>query len=86
MSSVKSEVERTKREDSPPALLLETVGWDDEIRKVIERNQADGDGHISRWRSLPTAHRPPGAARNIRGEGGERLRGFDVARFGGDIG
>ena len=33
-------------------LLVETIGWD-ETRKVIERDHADEDGHISRWRSLP---------------------------------
>ena len=34
------------------ALLLETIDWDDETRKVIEKDQADEDGHISRWRSV----------------------------------
>ena len=34
------------------AELLETIEWDDETRKVIEKNQADEDGHISRWKSL----------------------------------
>jgi demethoxyubiquinone hydroxylase (CLK1/Coq7/Cat5 family) len=34
------------------AQLLETIDWDDETRKVIEKNQADEDGHIGRWRSM----------------------------------
>jgi demethoxyubiquinone hydroxylase (CLK1/Coq7/Cat5 family) len=34
------------------AELLETVDWDDQTRKVIEKDQADEDGHISRWRNM----------------------------------
>jgi demethoxyubiquinone hydroxylase (CLK1/Coq7/Cat5 family) len=34
------------------AELLETIEWDDDTRKVIEKDQADEDGHISRWRKL----------------------------------
>ena len=34
------------------AELLETIEWDDETRKVIEKDQADEDGHISRWKAL----------------------------------
>jgi demethoxyubiquinone hydroxylase (CLK1/Coq7/Cat5 family) len=34
------------------AQLLEGVDWDDETRKVIEKDQADEDGHISRWKAL----------------------------------
>jgi len=34
------------------AQLLETIDWDDETCKVIEKNQADEDGHISRWKSV----------------------------------
>lgn len=34
------------------AKLLETIDWDDETRRVVEKNQADEDGHISRWRQL----------------------------------
>lgn len=34
------------------AQLLETIEWDDETRKVIEKDQADEDGHICRWRGL----------------------------------
>lgn len=34
------------------AKLLETVPWDDEARKIVEKDQADEHGHINRWRSL----------------------------------
>jgi ubiquinone biosynthesis monooxygenase Coq7 len=34
------------------AELLETVDWDEETRRVIEKDQADEDGHINRWKSL----------------------------------
>jgi len=34
------------------AELLETIDWDDETRKVIEKDQADEDGHIQHWRAL----------------------------------
>jgi demethoxyubiquinone hydroxylase (CLK1/Coq7/Cat5 family) len=34
------------------AELLETVEWDDDTRKVVEKDQADEGGHISRWRTL----------------------------------
>jgi len=34
------------------AELLETIEWDDETRKVIEKDQADEDGHINRWKGL----------------------------------
>jgi len=34
------------------AQLLKTVDWDEQTRKVIEKDQADEDGHISRWRNL----------------------------------
>jgi len=34
------------------AELLETIDWDEETRKVIEKDQADEDGHINRWKSL----------------------------------
>ncbi len=34
------------------AELLETIDWDDETRKVIEKDQADEDGHINRWKAL----------------------------------
>ena len=31
--------------------LLETIDWDDETRKVIEKDQADEYGHIKRWKN-----------------------------------
>ena len=34
------------------AELLETVGWDDDTRKVLEKDQADEDGHVNRWTKL----------------------------------
>ena len=34
------------------AELLETIEWDDETRKVLEKDQADEDGHVNRWRTL----------------------------------
>jgi len=34
------------------AQLLETIDWDEETRKVIEKDQADEDGHINKWRTL----------------------------------
>jgi ubiquinone biosynthesis monooxygenase Coq7 len=37
------------------AQLLETIEWDDETRKVIEKDQADEDGHICRWKSMLAA-------------------------------
>lgn len=32
--------------------LLKEVDWDEETRKIIEKNQADEFGHINRWKSL----------------------------------
>ncbi|HOV80668.1 MAG TPA: demethoxyubiquinone hydroxylase family protein [Bacillota bacterium] len=32
--------------------LLQTVEWDDDTRKVIEKNQTDEFGHIMRWKKL----------------------------------
>ena len=32
--------------------LLNTIDWDDDTRKVIEKDQADENGHISNWRKL----------------------------------
>lgn len=32
------------------AQLLETIDWDQETRKVIEKDQADEHGHINRWK------------------------------------
>jgi len=32
--------------------LLNSVDWDEDTRKIIEKDQADEYGHIKRWRSL----------------------------------
>ncbi len=40
------------------AQLLATIDWDDETRRVIEKDQADEDGHIGRWKSMLTAAAP----------------------------
>lgn len=32
--------------------LLETVEWDEDTRRIVEKDQADEGGHISRWRGL----------------------------------
>ena len=34
------------------AQLLDTIEWDQETRKVIEKDQADEDGHINRWKQF----------------------------------
>jgi len=34
------------------AHLLKEIDWDDETRRVIEKDAADEDGHIHRWRAL----------------------------------
>jgi ubiquinone biosynthesis monooxygenase Coq7 len=34
------------------AELLDTIDWDEDTRKVIEKDQADEDGHINRWKTL----------------------------------
>lgn len=34
------------------AELLETIDWDADTRKVVEKNQADENGHINRWKKL----------------------------------
>ena len=34
------------------AQLLSSVEWDENTRKIIEKDQADEDGHINRWKSL----------------------------------
>lgn len=31
--------------------LLETIDWDDKTRKIIEKDQADENGHINRWKT-----------------------------------
>jgi len=38
------------------AQLLATIEWDDRTRRIIEKDQADEDGHVARWtRLLQTA-------------------------------
>ena len=34
------------------AELLDTIDWDDDTRKIIEKDQADENGHISKWKTL----------------------------------
>ena len=34
------------------ARLLETIDWDDDTRRIIEKDQADEEGHITRWKKL----------------------------------
>lgn len=34
------------------AELLGTIDWDADTRRIIEKDQADEDGHIARWKSL----------------------------------
>ena len=34
------------------AELLKTIDWDEDTRKVIEKDQADEDGHINKWNKL----------------------------------
>ncbi len=34
------------------AHLLAEIDWDDETRKVVEKDAADEDGHINRWKAL----------------------------------
>jgi ubiquinone biosynthesis monooxygenase Coq7 len=38
------------------AELLATIDWDADTRRVIEKDQADEAGHISRWSSLLKEH------------------------------
>lgn len=32
--------------------FLETIDWDEETRRIIEKNQADEKGHVNRWNKL----------------------------------
>lgn len=32
--------------------LLKTIDWDDDTRRTIEKNAADEDGHINRWKAI----------------------------------
>jgi len=34
------------------AELLETIAWDEQTRRIVEKDQADEKGHIQRWRSM----------------------------------
>lgn len=34
------------------AEILETIDWDEETRKVIEKDQADEYGHIRQWKKV----------------------------------
>jgi demethoxyubiquinone hydroxylase (CLK1/Coq7/Cat5 family) len=34
------------------AELLRTIDWDDDTRRIIEKDQADEHGHINRWKAL----------------------------------
>lgn len=34
------------------AELLNNVDWDEQTRKIIEKDQADEDGHINRWKNM----------------------------------
>ena len=34
------------------AHLLAEIDWDDETRKVVEKDAADEDGRINRWKAL----------------------------------
>lgn len=34
------------------AELLDTIDWDDDTRRIIEKDQADENGHISRWKKM----------------------------------
>jgi demethoxyubiquinone hydroxylase (CLK1/Coq7/Cat5 family) len=34
------------------AELLDTIDWDPETRRVIEKDQADENGHVSRWKAM----------------------------------
>jgi ubiquinone biosynthesis monooxygenase Coq7 len=34
------------------AELLKTIDWDEDTRKVIEKDQADENGHINKWKKL----------------------------------
>jgi ubiquinone biosynthesis monooxygenase Coq7 len=32
--------------------LLDTIDWDQDTRRIIEKDQADEDGHIDKWKTL----------------------------------
>ena len=31
--------------------LLETIEWDEETRKIVEKDQADEHGHVAKWQA-----------------------------------
>jgi demethoxyubiquinone hydroxylase (CLK1/Coq7/Cat5 family) len=33
-------------------ILLETIEWDDDTRAIIERDQADEQGHVENWKKM----------------------------------
>ncbi|HUV36634.1 MAG TPA: demethoxyubiquinone hydroxylase family protein [Patescibacteria group bacterium] len=35
--------------------LLEGIPWDDETRRIVEKNRADEESHVARWRQLLAA-------------------------------
>lgn len=35
--------------------LLETIEWDEDTRRVVEKNRADEVGHVNRWKALLAA-------------------------------
>jgi len=37
--------------------LLSDIEWDDDTRLVVEKDQADEDGHIARWKALLAAQK-----------------------------
>ncbi len=36
--------------------LLQSIDWDEDMRRLIEEDGSDEDGHVSRWRSLLKSH------------------------------
>ena len=34
------------------AELLKHIDWDEETRKIVEKDAADEDGHINRWKAM----------------------------------
>ncbi len=41
-----------KKAVSHYAELIETIEWDEDTRKIIDKDQADEVGHINRWKNL----------------------------------
>ena len=41
------------------AELLDTIDWDEDTRKVVEKDQADENGHISTWKRLLESSEKP---------------------------